>query len=54
MIAPQMAQLTIIGTSSFAMMFSVDHSVDHSVDQGNWNHWVEKKAPHPHEPDASV
>ena len=45
-----MAQLTIIGTSSFAMMFSVDHSVD----QGNWNHSVKKKTPRPHEPDASV
>ena len=40
---PQMAQHMTIGTSSFAMMLTVDHSAD----QRNWNHWLLKRAPHP-------
>ena len=47
---PQMAQLMTFGTNSFAMMLTVDHSAG----QGSWNHWLLKRAPYPHSPDASV
>ena len=47
---PQTAQPTTMGTISFATMLMVAHACDH----GSCSQWLEKRAPKPHELDASV
>ena len=47
---PQVIQVSMIGTISFAMIPTSDHSEGHC----HWNHLEPRTAAHPHVPEASV